>query len=61
MMTIALLMFYCIVNVTAYPGALCNVTYNIPVPCKEVLGKLSDQVEDNLEDNNDDDYFNYSR
>lgn len=55
MITIALLMFYCIVNVTAYPGALCNVTYQIPVPCKEVLGKLSDQVEDILEEDNDDD------
>ena len=32
------------VSVSAYPGALCNVTYDIPAPCSEVLGKLADQV-----------------
>merc|ERR1712198_66746 len=32
------------VSVSAYPGALCNVTYDIPAPCSEVLGKLADQM-----------------
>merc|ERR1711872_199360 len=30
--------------ISAYPGALCNVTYNIPAPCPEILVKLADQM-----------------
>ena len=47
MMSIVMLMMSLLVlEVTAYPGALCNVTYSIPVECGEVLARITDQVGD---------------
>ena len=49
MMSIVMLMMSLLVlEVTAYPGALCNVTYSIPVECGEVLARITDQVGDKL-------------
>ena len=49
MMSIVMLMMSLLVlEVTAYPGALCNVTYSIPVVCGEVLARITDQVGDKL-------------
>merc|ERR1719213_142841 len=31
-------------DVSCYPGALCNVTYDIPAPCQEVFTLLTQQM-----------------
>ena len=33
-------------QVAGYPGALCNVTYEIPSPCGEVFSLLTQQMQD---------------
>ena len=43
-----------VMKVSAYPGALCNVTYQVPTGCGEVLARLEDQVRDNHEDEKSD-------
>merc|ERR1712241_140202 len=44
-MTVIVFMMCCLVmQVRAYPGALCNVTYSIPAPCQEVLSKITNQM-----------------
>merc|ERR1711971_393996 len=37
-------------SVSCYPGALCNVTYNIPLPCDQVFSALTVQMKDWDED-----------
>eukprot|EP00090_Calanus_glacialis_P012731 TRINITY_DN21351_c0_g1_i3.p1 TRINITY_DN21351_c0_g1~~TRINITY_DN21351_c0_g1_i3.p1 ORF type:complete len:197 (+),score=40.71 TRINITY_DN21351_c0_g1_i3:47-637(+) len=45
MLLTLLFMTSCMVlNVAAYPGALCNVTYQIPTGCGEVLARIEDQM-----------------
>ena len=61
MMSIVMLMMSLLVlEVTAYPGALCNVTYSIPVECGEVLARITDQVGYNLEIEYNDNNHNIS-
>jgi hypothetical protein len=52
--TLLVMTSYLSMEVTAYPGAQCDVTYLIPTDCGEVLGRLTNQVRDNLEDGNGD-------
>ena len=33
-------------SVECYPGALCNVTYDVPVPCSEVWAGLEKQMKE---------------
>ena len=57
--TLLLITSCMVIKVSAYPGALCNVTYQIPTGCGEVLGRIEDQVRDILveEENYDKKYF----
>ena len=58
MLLTLLFMTSCMVlKVSAYPGALCNVTYQIPTGCGEVLARIEDQVRDNLEDEKSDNKY----
>ena len=52
--TLLFLTSFMVLQVAAYPGALCNVTYQIPTGCGEVLASIEDQVRDNLEEEKSD-------
>merc|ERR1711936_1473882 len=38
-------LFFPMVSGQNYPGALCNVTYSVPVSCNEVTSKIVAQID----------------